>query len=263
MRRALFIAAILGCMVGAVQLAQAADMATKAPMPAKAPMAPLIIAYNWTGFYVGGHVGGGWEHHTITNSGSLGSSNFPVGYSSSDDLSGVLAGGQIGYDWQFHPNWLVGVAGDLAWTDIKGDAINVGLLNPPALSHVHHEYPWLATVTGRFGYVANNWLLYAKGGAAWAKAKSSSFTTNAAGVTTTTTESSATRTGWTVGAGTEYRFTQNWSAFLEYDYIDFGTDTISTAVTFGTTAPVLTGTTLSRDNKAYMNVVKGGINFRF
>ncbi len=233
-------------------------------MPAQAPIAPPVALYNSNGFYVGGHFGGGWEHHTITNVGSLGSANFPVGYSSSGDLSGVLGGGQIGYDWQFHPNWLVGIAGDFAWTDIKGDSDNVGLLNPTSVSHVHHKYDWLPTVTGRLGFVAsNNWLLYAKGGAAWAKAKRSSFTTNPAGVTVTTTESDTTRTGWTVGAGTEYRFARNWSAFIEYDYVDFGTDTISTAVTFGSVAPVLTSTTLLRDSKAYMNVVKGGVNFRF
>lgn len=263
MRRALFIAALSACFVGAVQLAYAADMPTKAPMPAIAPMAPPVVAYNWTGFYIGGHFGGGWGHHTVTNVGSLNSTNFPAGTSFSGDTSGVLGGAQIGYDWQFNPNWLVGIAGDWAWTGIKGDDVNPSTVDPTIVNHTHRETTWLATLTGRIGYVAaNDWLLYAKGGAAWAHGKSNSFTTNAAGATLTTTESSSTRSGWTVGAGTEYRFARNWSIFAEYDYVDFGTKTISNNVTFGT-GSIPTGSTLLRDNKSHLNIIKGGVNFRF
>jgi outer membrane immunogenic protein len=234
-----------------------------ADMPLKAPPVVAAAAFSWTGFYLGGYFGWGFEHHTVTNVGSINSANFPAGYTSSADIDGALGGAQLGYDWQFSPNWLVGIGADIAWSGIKGDANNPGVVNPLVVSHVHHDYSWLSTVTGRFGYVANNWLLYAKGGAAWAESKSSSYTTNAAGVTTTTTEGSLTRTGWTAGGGLEWRFAKNWSALVEYDYVDFGIATASNAVTFGTTAPVLTGATLQRDNKAYMNVVKVGVNYRF
>lgn len=243
--------------------ALAATTAYAADMPVKARPIPVATVYNWSGLYLGGHVGWGWEQHTTTNVGTLNSANFPAGYSSSTDMNGALGGAQIGYDWQFNPNWLAGVAADFAWTGLKGDGVNSGVVNPLVLSHTHHEYTWLTTVTGRVGYVANSWLLYAKGGAAWAASKNSSFTTNAAGATVTITDGSTTRSGWTIGAGTEYRFAQNWSALLEYDYVDFGTTTLSNSVTLGTVAPVLTGVTLLRDNKATMNVVKAGINYRF
>lgn len=247
---------------GAAQTASAADMA---PAPVYKAPPPVMVAppMNWTGFYVGAFFGGGWEHHTTTNTGSLNSVNFPYGYSSSGTISGVLGGLQAGYDWQFHPNWLLGITGDWGWTDIKGDQDNVAVTSSSIVNHVHHEYTWLATVSGRLGFVASNdWLLYLKGGGAWAHAKSNSNVTNGSGVITTTTDSSTTRSGWLIGAGTEYRFARNWSAFLEYNYIDFGTETISNNVTLGS-GSVPTGSVLLRDNKSYLNIVKAGVNYRF
>lgn len=236
-----------------------------ADLPVKAPIykAPPVAVYNWTGFYLGGNVGWGLEHLDVTNVGTINSTNFPAGYSSSADLDGVLGGVQAGFDWQFNPNWLVGIGGDYDWSGIKGDSDNIGAVNSAVVSHIHRTTPWLATLTGRVGFVANDWLLYAKGGAAWARAKSDSYTTNAAGATTTTTTGEETRTGWTVGGGVEYRFAPHWSALLEYDYMDFGTETVSQLVTMGTSAPVLTGVTLLRDSTLHVNVVKAGVNFRF
>jgi outer membrane immunogenic protein len=238
---------------------QAADLPVKAP----AYKAPPPVAYNWTGFYFGGHVGWGWEHHTVVNVGTVNSTNFPAGTTSSGDLDGFLGGLQFGYDWQFHPNWLVGLGVDFAWADIKGDQVNPSAVNPAIVSHPHTEYNWLTTATGRLGYVAANWLLYVKGGAAWAGNKNNSYTTNAAGVTVTTVTGSRTRTGWTVGAGTEYRFAGSWSALFEYDYVDFGIGTLSSTVTLGSIAPVVTGATLLRDNTSHIHVLKVGINYRF
>ncbi len=240
-------------------------MATKAPPPMATKAPPMLApapVYAWTGFYVGGHVGGGWGHHTITNVGSINGGAFPAGTTSSGDTSGVLGGAQIGFDYQFSPNWLVGVAGDWAWSGIKGDDTNVSVINTAVVSNVHRNNKWIATATGRIGYVANNLLIYVKGGAAWTHSEVNGFTTNGA-TTVATVEGSSTRSGWTVGGGGEYRFTKNWSLFAEYDYIDLGTKTSSTLVTFGSVAPVLTGTSLLRDSKVHFNIVKAGVNFRF
>lgn len=238
--------------------------ASAADMPVKARPLPAVPAINWTGFYLGGHFGWGWEHHTSTNVGTVNSTNFPAGTSNSSDMNGALGGIQLGYDWQFNPNWLAGIGADFAWTGIKGDAVNQSTVNPAFATHPHNSYSWLSTLTGRFGYVANGWLFYAKGGAAWARTSSNSFTTNGAGVTTTIIDGgSSTRSGWTIGTGLEWRFAQNWSALAEYDYVDFGTVTSSEAVTLGGTAPVVTGATVLRDKKAYINLVKIGINYRF
>lgn len=239
--------------------ALAADLPVKAP----AYKAPPAAAFTWTGFYVGGNVGWGLYHFTSTNVATVNSTNFPAGYSSSADLDGFLGGAQVGYDWQFAPNWLVGVGGDFDWADIKGDENNSGVLNPLVVSHIHSSITWLATATAHLGYVLdNNWLLYAKGGGAWEHTKTDSNTTNPAGVIVTTISGDHARSGWTAGGGAEYRFARNWSALLEYDYVDFGTATQSNTVTMGTTAPVVTGASVQRDNTAHMHVIKLGVNYR-
>lgn len=91
----------------------------------------------------------------------------------------------------------------------------------------------------------NNWLFYAKGGAAWANDE---FLYSRAGFAGGVGE---TRTGWTVGAGVEVGFAPNWSAKLEYNYMDFGNDRAS----FGPTDA------FNIDQQ--MHVVKAGINYRF
>src|SRR5436190_2670666 len=86
------------------QIASAADMSRpvyKAPPPA----APL---WSWTGFYLGAHLGGAWGSEDVTATG------FGVG---SLDPRGFIGGGQVGYNWQFHPNWVVGVEGDFSATN--------------------------------------------------------------------------------------------------------------------------------------------------
>jgi len=86
------------------QAASAADM-SRPIYKAPPPVAPV---WSWTGFYIGGHLGGAWSSESATVAG------FGAG---GIDPSGFIAGGQIGYNWQFHPNWVVGVEGDISWTN--------------------------------------------------------------------------------------------------------------------------------------------------
>ncbi len=80
----------------AVGVAGAADLAVKAT---KAPTMEPIALYNWTGCYIGGHIGGAFSDDTSTN---------PLGDSSSHNSSGVVGGGQIGCGYQFAPGWVLG-----------------------------------------------------------------------------------------------------------------------------------------------------------
>ena len=166
--------------LGAAVPALAADMAprsyTKAPAYVAAPI------YNWTGFYIGGHVGGAFRGN---DNNLLGGSN-----------DGTFLGGvQGGYDYQFAQNWVFGLEANYSWLDTSNSFSNSAL----------------GSVTGRLGYTWGPALLYVKGGYAWAD---SQFTNGFNG--------SAGRDGYTVGGGLEYLFTQNWSGKVEYQYYDFG-----------------------------------------
>jgi outer membrane immunogenic protein len=169
--------------LGATVPAFAADLAprtyTKAPAYVPAPI------YNWTGFYIGGHVGGAFG----------GDNNvFDPAFGSSNDGT-FMGGGQIGYDYQFAPNWVFGIEANYSFLDTKSSFANRGL----------------GSVTGRLGYTWGPTLLYVKGGYAWADTR---FTNGFSGDND--------RNGYTVGAGLEYMFTQNWSGKIEYQYYDFG-----------------------------------------
>jgi outer membrane immunogenic protein len=225
MRRALFIAAISGCLVGAVQLAHAADMATKAPMPEKAPMALPIVAYNWNGFYVGGNFGYGWNDVSST------ATNLATGEqtSSSSTRRGVFGGGQVGYNWQFNPNWLVGLEGDLDAASLTGSSDSC---SSTGCSHSDGKNDWFGTLRGRVGFVQNNWLLFATGGVAWVHG-SNTRTITAVNIPPAPAGSgvlvgqastaSGTDAGWTVGGGVDWGIAPNWSVNLEYRYMDVKT----------------------------------------
>ena len=179
--------------------------AEAADMPTKAPMAPVYAApFNWTGFYIGAHVGAGWS----TKEWSLASSGEVF---ANYNLNGFLGGGQIGYNWQ--SGWAVfGVEADASWTDIKGNAFCVEF-------QCSSKIDALGTIAARFGGAVDHALVYVKGGGAWVHDKhtlssdSESFS------------DSKTRWGWTIGTGVEYAFAPNWSGKVEYNFLDFGKGT--------------------------------------
>ena len=251
MHRSLVLAAL--CAVVSVQVASAADMPTKAP----AYKAVEPIPYNWTGFYVGGHAGYGWGSNQSTATSAT--TSFPVGFVfDRANMSGGLGGGQLGFNYQV-ANWVLGVEGDYSWADIKGDETS---FSPLIATHTisNSKLTWLATATGRIGYAWNNWLPYVKGGAAWTHNDGNTTTiNNASGAVTATAVGSETRSGWTIGAGAEYGFWNNWSARLEYDFLDFGTASVGRTFTSGS----LIGTTATRDNELHVHVVKAALNYRF
>lgn len=157
-----------------VTTASAADLALKA-----APAAP--VSFTWTGCYVGGHLGGGVsDDRTISSIGTT------VDFSS----SGFVGGGQIGCNYQFAPNWLVGAEGRAAWSSLSNH--HAGSVRFPALgnlivpSQFGLENDFLASATARLGYVyAERWLLYVRGGAAWTREKiDDAFIAPVAGVLT-------------------------------------------------------------------------------
>ncbi|MFZ0528213.1 MAG: outer membrane beta-barrel protein [Xanthobacteraceae bacterium] len=183
----------------------AADMAVKA-----APMA--APAFSWTGFYIGGNVGFGRSSTTFTDE-APGLLTFS-GTARNDTFVG---GGQIGYNWQFNPNWVVGVeatvnGGKFDQTAVVVDSFGITRNQVSSVKTI-----W--DVAGRFGYANNNWLFYGKGGYAGTRLDLS-VNTPAAGPGTEAASSNSV-SGFVAGAGIEYGLTQNWIVGVEYDYYGF------------------------------------------
>ena len=246
MRRALLMAA--ACAIASVQVASAADMPTKAPI-----YAPIAM-YNWTGFYIGGHIGGGWADERSTEL-APGTVSFPVGtVFAAHNLSGFLGGVQGGFNWQASNNFVLGVEGDYSWEDLKGTATTVSIVNG-FTSTTTAKSTDLALLTGRLGYAMSNWLFYVKGGGAWKRGNSNGTGVTAAGAFFDTTSSSTSRSGWVLGGGVEWGFAPNWSAKIEYDHLDFGSTNVSILSSTGTTTFVS-----STDRE---DIVTAGVNYRF
>jgi outer membrane immunogenic protein len=251
-------AAAVMLLTSVVAPAFAADLPAR--MAVKAPVAVAPV-FDWTGFYIGAHVGYGWSDHDVTM--VTGSPTFPPGFVyPTSHPSGVIGGGQVGFNYQIQ-RWVLGIEGDGSAADMRGSVRAFSPLIAGRYSDLHTKFDWIATLAGRLGFAADNWLFYGKGGVAWAASGGSSETYNRAGaVLIATTSPSGTGTGWIVGAGTEYAFSNNWSAKLEYDYIDLGRRTTTTAVV---NTPAFGGATnltdFDRGNRIQM--VKLGVNYRF
>jgi outer membrane immunogenic protein len=201
----------------------AADLKLKAPRA-------VATVYDWTGFYIGGHVGGAF-----------------AGDNSLTGTDGRFLGGvQGGFDYQFAPSWVLGIEAQYSWLSSN----NNGRLFPGGVL-VTSNNDQLGSVTGRLGYTWGPALLYAKGGYAWKDGNNVNVTTNGAAVGFTTNGNH--RDGYTVGGGLEYMFAPSWSAKVEYQYYNFG----STTFTGG--PAVIVGTNFRDDE----HTIKAGLNYRF
>jgi outer membrane immunogenic protein len=198
--------------------ANAADLSRR-PMPAKAPA--YVQAYNWTGAYVGINGGAGWGRSDTSIPFATGGFN----------TSGGVIGGTLGYNYQTGRT-VLGVEGDIDWTNIRGNAAcGVGI-------NCETRNDWLGTARGRLGYAFDRFLPFVTGGAAFGDIKNT-ITANGS--------STATKAGWTVGGGLEAALTGPWTAKVEYLYVDLGR-----------------GASLAgADTRFNTNLVRAGVNYRF
>jgi outer membrane immunogenic protein len=241
----------------AVGSAAAADLPA-APVY-KAPLLAPTPAYDWTGLYIGGHFGAGWSEVQDTALTVFPSSAvFPVGTPFSQlNKSGFLGGVQAGFNWRIS-NWVIGVEGDYSWADLTGSESTRSPVAPAISDTTNGKTSDLALATGRLGYAWNNWLFYLKGGGAWAQASATSQSFSGSTVVATSS-SSVDRSGWTVGGGIEWGFWGNWSAKIEYNHIDFGTQQVTVVGLSG----VIAGQSALRNSTARPDLVKAGLNYRF
>jgi len=270
--------------------ALAADMAVKAPPPSVA--AP---AYSWTGFYVGANGGYGWGGQNVNYSPNdpasallfapptfTGSAPIPTHF----DTSGGLGGVQIGYNWQFNRNWLVGFETDFDWSGIKGSgtstgAASTGIGPAPFADSASEKLDWFGTVRARLGYLPmDNLLTYVTGGFAYGRIDHSGnygitgggvafgfagggfgFNCNIGAVCFAGSSSSVVP-GWTAGAGFEFAAWGNVTIKAEYLYLNLDSKLLTeTALVPG---PGLAPASFNA-NYANMgvNIVRVGLDYRF
>jgi outer membrane immunogenic protein len=237
---------LTGLAVGATSAAFATDLPARMEYKAPPPLTEKASVYNWTGFYLGAHIGYGRGRQTWvdTDPTSIFFTMQVADYTS----RGVLGGAQAGYLYQIG-QFVLGVETRFSWSGINATLTTT--LPPAGVSFATHTRT-IWDVAGRLGYTPmDRWLVYVRGGPAWSRntADLNQFTVGAA-------TSNDPRTGWTVGGGIEWAFLDNWSALLEYNYYDFGTRNI----TF--TAPVAFGTT-TLDIKQQVQTVMLGIDYHF
>lgn len=186
----------------------AGDIAAPVPMTT---YAPPLSAVNWTGFYVGGHVGGALGNVTTTDLNG-GVAPGPFGYKT----TGVIGGGQGGFNYQWN-NVVASIEADLGYMGTTGKG-----LVPSSTSGQHQDLTMsgglVANVSGRLGYAIGNFLPYVKGGYVFYDGHAQQQTTKA-GYTPTATGSFD---GTALGGGLEYRLTQNISVKAEYLHYDLG-----------------------------------------
>jgi outer membrane immunogenic protein len=233
--------------------ASAADLAarpySKAPVYSAAPV-------SWTGCYIGGNLGGGWDRFTA---GEAGFAGVPTPYTDYGPNRGssFVGGGQIGCDYQFASNWVVGIQGQAEFGPIKSTNAVAAFPGINAQFKVKN----IETLTGRLGYTVTPAVLaYVKGGAAWANTNGAAATF--AGVIAESAD--FTMTGYTVGGGLEWMFAPGWSLFGEYNYMNFGTKNVNFASTglvggFGAAGALADTNAI----KLTTQTVLAGVNYKF
>ena len=227
----------LSVMCGAAGIASAA-FAADLPQPPTTYL-PLAPRYNWTGFYIGGNIGLGWSFGSFSD--SLGNTL------SLPNSTQFMAGGQIGFNYEFESGFLIGAEGDFDWL---ANAANVGsaatLVNAAgptgSTAVVSLNSRSLTTATARLGYAWDRVLLYGKGGGAWLGSNNPTVTVDGAAVGIS---NSSTNWGWVAGVGAEWAFAGNWSARVEFEYVGLNNQTFTIPASAAASRPAISSAAIT------------------
>jgi outer membrane immunogenic protein len=259
-----------------------------ADFPVKAPPPPVCPYCDWGGFYVGANLGGSlgsvsrYDAMSILNVPPAGMplANPIQSFGDRGLAAGILGGAQIGWNWQFSRNWMFGVEADWQATGQTSNSYNTAEIARSGIKQVSNtladqeKIPWLATARARAGWVENCWLWYVTGGVAWSKVDSTmSISTQPASATLesipggfASASFSNTRVGFTIGGGVETSLGQlgpwanNWSAKLEYLYVNLGSTNGSLLAPYNV-APL--ADLLQSNTHISDNIVRVGVNYKF
>lgn len=262
---ALTFAIVLTC--GAFAYAGPEPLPTSGKEMKEVAPAPPTCDFSWTGFYIGGRLGGGWSAGDFHNSDFLPASvNVTVEPKDQDiDASGFIGGGELGFNWQFG-HFVVGAETDFSWADLNGDSTRgrfVSDTSPPDIPlRSKQEIDWLGTVRGRIGYAP--WcrlMIYGTGGFAYASVDNFAdldYPAVNAGTVRYLGSRSDTQTGWTAGGGLEFGLTRHWTIKAEYLYMDLGDGSA-----IGNPVPPNPPFQLHYTWDTQFHTVAAGLNFKF
>lgn len=244
--------------VSMLSLAAAIAPAAAADLPVKAPPPVVEAVYDWTGFYIGVHGGGGWGRKEATSR-DFTVGGVPVAASQAKiKPSGWLAGGQIGYNfyqsptaWWFGGRFVLGVEAQGSWADMDE---TVSCFSGAFTARCTAKVDSLGTVALRYGTAWNRFFFYSKIGVAWARDKYTIDSTVPGFPATFSADE--TRWGWMSGTGAELALGNNWSAKAEYNYMGLRRETVTFS---GTPA----GVSFDAEIKQRIHLVKFGLNYHF
>lgn len=221
-----------------------APAAAEPRWPSIEPAYPPIM--DWTGFYIG--LNGGFGSAHAMASGPIGG----VNVSASQDLTGAIGGGQIGFNWQTGPV-VLGIEADAQFANQRKDEV----LCPASICGtdvtLKDEVKSFATLRGRAGFVVERFLIYATGGLAYVELHST-LSAAVGGATVDLGGWSDTRAAWTAGGGVEFQVDRHWSTKFEYLYMDTGNFQASVSAL---------GVTLNPTLRVSDQIIRAGLNYRF
>jgi outer membrane immunogenic protein len=237
MKRMLVVGALL---FASADVVLAADIATPPPPAPPNSYLPTTAPINWGGFYIGVNSGYGFGTSNWTAAPASRAAGATIG---SFNTSGLLVGGTLGLNLQANA-FVFGVETDGDWTNLNGSSSSNNYCSLVAAT-CETKSDWLSTARIRIGYAFNQILVYGTGGIAFGDIQS--------GLNPPATFGSSINVGWTAGAGIEYAFSQNWSAKIEYLYINLG----------NVSCPVNCGPAVPFTVPLAENVIRAGVNFKF
>jgi outer membrane immunogenic protein len=259
-----------GFAVSALLITAPLSAASAADMPLKAPPPPPAPVSSWTGFYIGGNVGGDWQSSSATwaQTNQVAGNVNPI--TAGTNHSALLGGVQGGYNFQFASTWVAGIEGDMSWTKATGQfnqpwttmvpPLNLGPLG--AFTSMSTTLDWLASVRGRLGFlITPNLLAYGTGGAAWGKvdyAATASFATLGPGYFASSAFSN-TAGGWVAGGGLEWMVANHW--LLRAEYLHYQLNSAQNAAAPAAGFPLFTS--LFSWNNMNVNVARGALSYKF
>lgn len=210
--------------------------ASAADLPVKAPP-PVVPIFNWTGFYIGGNLGGELGHYNdpfaVAGTTAFGATAPPVTIPLASNNGSFTGGGQIGYRWQQPGSqWVGGVEADFNWVDLKNTRTLTAAQLPPANitfvsgDSLSAKTNFQSSIRGSLGLTWDRLLWYVTGGVAFANTEATAnfIQTIGGGILFPASSGSQTRTliGGTIGTGLTYALNNNWDIGAEYRFTSYG-----------------------------------------